>query len=82
MNAVQIPLSEPAIERFQQLPKPKQALLKIKVAALLEQELGLAATTSEHLTAFQEAMQMTDEDMLLTFGADYLSARNWVATHA
>lgn len=79
MNVLTIPLSKPAIERFRQLPKPEQTLLKNKVAALLEQ--ALANSTVENMAVFQEAMQMSNDDMLLTFGADYLSARNWVPTH-
>ncbi|MFN0033665.1 MAG: hypothetical protein ACKVUS_01275 [Saprospiraceae bacterium] len=34
------------------------------------------------LTDFQEAMEMTDEDMVLTFGEEYLQEHKWQPSYA
>lgn len=34
------------------------------------------------LNDFQEAMDMSDEDMVLTFGEGYLREHNWQPSHA
>lgn len=81
MNTISIPVSQGLIERFRQLPTQKQKLLKAKVATLLEQELTPSVATDMNLTDFQEAMNMSNDDMVLTFGEAYLSQRNWVSTH-
>lgn len=81
MNVVRIPINAAAIERFRRLPKQKQKLLKDKVAALLEQELNQSATGDGDMTDFQEAMGMTNIDMVLTFGESYLQEKKWSPAH-
>jgi len=81
MNTISIPVSQGLVERFRQLPTQKQKLLKAKVATLLEQELAPSGATDMNLTDFQEAMNMSNNDMVLTFGEVYLNQRSWVSTH-
>ncbi len=75
MNAVRISISDTAVARFRRLPRQKQQLLKDKVAAMLEQELAQTETSGGNLSDFQSAMGMSDTDMVLTFGEDYLNEK-------
>jgi hypothetical protein len=81
MNVVRIPVSERAAKRFRTLPKQEQNVLASKVTAMLEQELAQLETTSGNLTDFQDAMGMTNRDMILTFGEAYLTEKNWKPAH-
>lgn len=80
MTMVQIPITEQIAQRFHQLPRPQQQAITDKVALLLTQELNRVDIPAGTLHDFQDAMQMSDEDMRLTFGNDYLIRHNWQAT--
>ncbi|PRY34623.1 hypothetical protein CLV58_11616 [Spirosoma oryzae] len=80
MTTVQIPITEQVAQRFQQLPRPQQQAITDKVALLLIQELNRVDVPAGTLHDFQDAMRMSDEDMRLTFGNDYLIQHNWQAT--
>jgi hypothetical protein len=91
MSVLQISVNDQTAKMLGAIPAPELEALKRRMTIWLETELRVrqqnllvvrdAATTKSQsvftLTDFQEAMQMTDEDMLLTFGEAYLLAHNW-----
>lgn len=82
MTTVQIPISEQVAQRFRSLPGPQQQAITNKVTSLLIQELEQIEAPTGTLSDFQEAMQMSDDDMRLTFGDEYLTQRHWQPANA
>ncbi len=56
--------------------------LNFRVVAQREMAPDAAKSDAFSMNDFQEAMSMTDEDMDLTFGEDYLQTKNWQPSHA
>lgn len=82
MATVQIPTTEQVAQRFSNLSRPQQQAITDKVTSLLIQELEQVDASSGTLIDFQEAMQMSDDDMRLTFGDEYLTQRRWQPANA
>lgn len=83
MGVLQISVSDQAANLLQRLPPPELEVLKRQMTAWLEAKLQVQQDNNVFTLAdFQEAMEMTDEDMVLTFGEEYLLANNWKAHEA
>lgn len=53
-----------------------------KASTPSEQVLALEIAEPFSLTDFQKAMEMTDEEMVLTFGEEYLREHKWQSSYA
>lgn len=76
MSTVRIPISDIAGNSLKKMPKEKQSAIRNRISSLLEQEINKSEQFD--LNDFQEVMEMSNQDMILTFGEEYLRKNNWL----
>ena len=86
MTTLEIPVSPAAApllgrispQDWEALRKYLSGMLELELKKIQPPQAGAPSTgLSFSLRDFQEAMGMTDEDMVLTFGLEYLQSKNW-----
>ncbi|MCP9756297.1 hypothetical protein EGI26_14125 [Lacihabitans sp. CCS-44] len=78
MSTVRIPISDTASNTLKRLSRQKQSIIRSRISSILEEEIK--NETSFDLNDYQDVMNMTDREMLLTFGEEYLKNKGWVAS--
>ena len=70
MSTIRIPISDTASNTLKRLSRQKQSIIRSRISSILEEEIK--NETLFDLNDYQDVMNMTDREMLLTFGEDYL----------
>lgn len=78
MSTVRIPISDTASNNLKRLSRQKQSIIRSRISSILEEEIK--NETLFDLNDYQDVMNMTDREMLLTFGEEYLKNKGWVAS--
>ncbi|MCP9764735.1 hypothetical protein [Lacihabitans soyangensis] len=78
MSTIRIPISDTASNTLKRLSRQKQSIIRSRISSILEEEIK--NETLFDLNDYQDVMNMTDREMLLTFGEDYLQNKGWVAS--
>ena len=78
MSTVRIPISDTAINTLKSLSRQKQSIIRSRISSILEEEIK--NETLFNLNDYQQVMDFTDREMLLTFGEDYLLDKGWLAS--
>lgn len=78
MSIVRIPISDTASNTLKRFSRQKQLTIRSRISEILEKEIKNEMVFD--LNDYQDVMNMTDKEMLSTFGEDYLLNKGWVAS--